>query len=86
MLLLWTIFRSSGNTPLVTSFIYQDCSEFRLHVVISVAYTNNQLHVLSEPESTGDCPVPENLAVQLASGSQYRFHVLFLREECLCGN
>ncbi len=81
MLLLWTIFRSVRSTPLVTSFTYQNCSEVRLHVVISVAYANRQLHVLSEPESTGEYLVFENLAVQLTSGHLHRYHVLFLREK-----
>ncbi len=71
---------------MVTSFIYHDCAEARLCVIIAMAYANGQLSVLSEPESTGDCPVSENLAVQLASSNQYQSHVLFLREEHLRGN
>ncbi len=81
MLLLWTVFRSPGNTLLVTSFIFHDCAEPRLRVVIAMAYINGQLSVRSEPESVGDRPVFENLPIQLASGSQYRSRVLFLREE-----
>ncbi len=81
MLMLWTIFQSVANIPLVTSFTYHDCAGFWLRVVISIAYADGHLHLLSKPDSTGGNPQHETLAVQLASGDPYRYHVVFLREE-----
>ncbi len=49
MLYLLSGFLSPGNLPLVTSFLYQDCSMYRLRVAIALTYVEGQLTYLSEP-------------------------------------
>ncbi len=85
MLYLLSIFRSPGNTPLVTSFTYQDCSEYQHHVVIVLTYTLGQLTFLSEPDSVGERPVKETMSIQLESGGLCQSRMMFFREECFRG-
>ncbi len=75
MLMLWTVFEMVANIPLVTSFVPHDCARFRLRVVISIAYMDGHLHLLSEPDSINGTLVHETLAIQLASADPYRYHV-----------
>ncbi len=75
--MLLSVFRSPGNTPLVTSFIYQDCSEFRLRAVIIQTYTDSQLTYLSEPETLGGNPIFNMMIIHFTSLKMYRYHVMF---------
>ncbi len=86
LLLPRSVFQSPNKILLVTSSVHQECSEFRLHVIIVTAHEKGQLFVLSEPETIGDCPRFENILVRIASGTYYLHHVLFLREEYFRGN
>ncbi len=79
----FTFFPSSDHpvTLLVTSFIYQDCSEFQLHVVVIQTYADGQLNYLSEPETQGGTPIMQTMAIHFMSLDMYRHHVMFFREE-----
>ncbi len=84
-LMLLSVFRSPGNSPLVTSFVYQEGSEFNLHAVVVQTYTNGQLTYLSEPETPGGNPIFNMMVIHFTSLELYRYHVMFSREECSCG-
>ncbi len=81
MLYLLSVFRSPGNSPLVTSFMYQDCSKFWLHVVATQTFVNGLLTYLSEPKSLGENPIKETMIIQLAPAHLYQFCMMFFREE-----
>ncbi len=82
MLYLLSVFKSSGNLPLVTSFLYQDCSLYRLRVAIAISYVEGQLTYLSEPNALYEEPIKETMTVNLPSGVLYRYRTMFFREYC----
>ncbi len=61
-----------------------DAALFRLRIVISLAYDNGHLFLLSQPGTEQeDCsPIPETLSIQLANTTNlFRYRVVFIREE-----
>ncbi len=82
MLYLLSVFKSSGNLPLVTSFLYQDCLLYRLRVAIAISYVEGQLTYLSEPNALYEEPIKETMTVNLPSGILYHYRTMFFREYC----
>ncbi len=82
MLYLLSVFQSPGNLPLVTSFLYQDCSMYRLRVTIAISYVEGRLTFLSEPNAPYEEPIKETMTVNLPSGTLYRYRSMFFREHC----
>ncbi len=82
MLYLLSVCQTLGNLPLLTSFLYQDCSMYRLHVAIAIAYVDNQLTYLSEPNALYEEPVKEMMTINLLNGHLYHYRVMFFRERC----
>ncbi len=80
-LTLLSIFRSLGNSPLVTSFTYKEGSEFNLRPVVIQTYINGQLTYLSEPQTPGGNPVFNLIVIHFTSLELYSHRVMFLREE-----
>ncbi len=85
MLYLLSVHRVPGNLPLVTSFTYQDCSVFRLRVVVIQTYITGRLNYLSEPKTLGGTPILQTMTIYFASLDMYQYRVMFFREECSRG-
>ncbi len=85
MLYLLSVFWSPGNLPLVTSFLYQDCSMYRLRVAITLTYVEGQLTYLSELANPHEEPIKETLTVNLPSEGFHRYRTMFFRERCFLG-
>ncbi len=80
MLHLLSVYQSPGNTPIVASFLYQNCSEYRLHVAVALTYFEGQMTYLSEPTVPNGKPVKETMTIELPTESAYRYRTMFFRE------
>ncbi|WP_297308378.1 hypothetical protein, partial [Neptuniibacter sp.] len=80
MLHLLSVFRLTGNMPLVTSFLYQDCLGYRLSVAIALDYVQGQMMYLFEPKTLSEGPVKKTMDVDLPTGTFYCYRTLFFRE------
>ncbi len=55
---------------------------YRLCVAIAIAYVDDQLTYLSEPNALHEKPVKETMTINLHNGHLYCYRVMFFREHC----
>ncbi len=66
-----SVFQSPGDTPLVSSWLYQDCLGYRLQIAVALNYIEGQMTYLFEPNAPSEGPVKETLTVDLPTGTFY---------------
>ncbi len=83
LLMLWTCYETRYDCPLVASFVVHDATLFHLRIVISLAYDNGRLLLLSQPktEQENRTPIQETLPIQLANTNLFPYRVVFILEE-----
>ncbi len=73
LLHLLSVYRSPGNLPLVSSFLYQACKKAHLRVAIALNYLEGQMTYLFEPKAPNKGPIKETMTIDLPSGTFYCF-------------
>ncbi len=77
---LLSVYRSPGNIPFVSSFLYNACEKVCLRIAVALNYLEGQMTYLFEPKAPNEGPIKETITIELPSGIFFCFRMMIFRE------